>query len=391
MPLDALRRFFATESAGGVAMLLAAVASMTVANSPLAGEVRAVLAQSLGFDLGPVSFVKPALLWINDGLMAVFFLLVGLEIKREVTGGELSSRESLALPVAAAIGGMLLPALLFALINRDDPIALRGWAIPAATDIAFSLAVLTLFGTRVPLGLKLFLTAVAIVDDLGAIVVIAIFYTEQLSLGMLGLALCGLVVLAALNLGGVRRVSVYLLVGLITWACVLKSGVHATLAGVATAFAIPFTAGDGESPGQRLEERLHPSVVFGILPLFAFANAGVEFAGVGLDTLLHPLPLGIAVGLVLGKSLGIFAASALAIRARLATRPEGANSVALLGIATLGGIGFTMSLFIGSLAFETQALGYFQLTRLGVVVGSLISALVGCGLLALGLRGQAPS
>lgn len=386
MPIDALRRFFATESAGGLIMVLAAVAAMFVANSPLAPAFAAWFGQPLGFEVGALSFVKPLLLWINDGLMAVFFLLVGLEIKREVLDGELSSRDRIALPVVAAIGGMLLPALLYALITRDDPVALRGWAIPAATDIAFSLAVLSLFGTRVPLALKLLLTAVAIVDDLGAILVIALFYTEQLSLAMLGLATCGVAILVGLNLCGVRRLSLYLLAGLLTWACVVKSGVHATLAGVATAFAIPFAVRAGGSPGHRLEERLHPWVAFGILPLFAFANAGVSLRGIGIETLLHAIPLGIAIGLVLGKSIGIFAASLLAVRAGWATLPAGASLTALLGISTVAGIGFTMSLFIGSLAFETQAPEYYELAKVGVLVGSLLSAGLGCLLLAVGLR-----
>lgn len=391
MPIDALRRFFATETAGGVIMVLAALAAMIVVNSPLASAHAELLAQSLGFEIGSLSFAKPLLLWINDGLMAVFFLLVGLEIKREVKDGELSSRARVVLPMIAALGGMLVPALLFAIINRADAIALRGWAIPTATDIAFSLAVLSLFGTRAPLALKVFLTAVAIVDDLGAIVVIALFYTEQLSLAMLGMASVGVAVLVALNICGVRRTGLYLLVGLFTWACVLKSGVHATLAGVATALAIPFSGGTGASPGHVLEDRLHPWVAFGILPVFAFANAGVALGGLGAGVLLHPIPLGIVVGLVAGKTLGIFVASALAIRAGVAVRPEGVSYTTLLGISTICGIGFTMSLFIGSLAYETQAPEYYELARLGVVAGSVVSALVGCGLLAMGLPQRAPS
>lgn len=382
MPLQGLRSFFATEAAGGLVMVAAAIAALVVANSPWSGAYESFLAYTL--TPGIPAFSKTVLHWINDGLMAVFFLVVGLEIKREATEGELSSGARLALPVIAAIGGMVLPAVLYVLIN-DDPLARRGWAIPTATDIAFSLAVLSLFGTRVSLALKMFLTAVAIVDDLGAIVVIALFYTEELSLPMLAGATAGVVLLAILNFANVRRLAPYLLVGLATWACVLKSGVHATLAGVATALAIPALATSGRSPGHVLEEKLHPWVAFGILPVFAFANAGIAFDAVSVDVLLEPIPLGIIVGLLAGKTLGIYGATALAIGAGLAPRPQGASHAALLGIAAIGGIGFTMSLFIGSLAFELQEPRYYELVKLGVLAGSVASALFGCALLAIAL------
>ena len=262
---------------------------------------------------------------------------------------------------------------------------MRGWAIPTATDIAFSLAVLSLFGTRVPLALKVFLTAVAIVDDLGAIAVIAVFYTEQVSLGMLGLAFGAIALLVVLNKSGVTRLWPYLLVGVLVWLCVLKSGVHATLAGVATALAIPFASTDKSSPGHRLEKNLHGCVAFGILPLFAFANAGVDLRGLSPGVLLESIPAGIIVGLLVGKTLGIAGAAALTVRSGLAPRPEGATVLTMFGIAALGGIGFTMSLFIGSLAFESHEPQYYALVKLGVVAGSLISAAVGCALLAAGL------
>ncbi|HEU4529551.1 MAG TPA: Na+/H+ antiporter NhaA, partial [Steroidobacteraceae bacterium] len=355
---------------------------IVIANSPWSDAYQAVLAHTLSPGIPALS--KSVLHWINDGLMAVFFLVVGLEIKREAIEGELSSRARLALPVIAAIGGMVLPAILYVVLN-DDPIARRGWAIPTATDIAFSLAVLSLFGTRVPLALKVFLTAVAIVDDLGAIVVIAVFYTEQLSPVMLAGGVLGVAVLAALNYANVRRLAPYLLFGLATWACVLKSGVHATLAGVATALAIPMAASGGRNLGYALEQRLHPWVAFGILPLFALANAGVGLGNVSPDVLRESIPLGIIVGLVAGKTLGIYGATALAIGTGLAPRPHGASHAALLGIAAIGGIGFTMSLFIGSLAFELQEPRYYELVKLGVLAGSVASALLGCALLAIAL------
>jgi NhaA family Na+:H+ antiporter len=371
------RDFHQTESLGGLIMLAAAVVALALANSPWGAVYEAALNLPFEVRLGDLSLAKPILLWINDGLMAVFFLLVGLEIKREILEGELSTPAQLALPVAAAIGGMAVPALLYAAVNADDPVALRGWAIPSATDIAFALAALASLGRGVPLTLRVFLASVAIVDDIGAIAIIALFYTENLSLPMLVAAASAIAILVTLNLAGVRRLAAYIIVGVVLWVCVLKSGVHATLAGVVTACAIPFRPASSASPGRRLEETLHPWVAFGILPLFALANAGVSFAGAGFGTLLAPIPLGIILGLVVGKTLGIFVTSWLTIRFGLAALPAGARWADLLGVATLCGIGFTMSLFIGSLAFAYQSADLYDSVKLGVLAGSILSALGG--------------
>ena len=371
------RDFHQTESLGGLIMLAAAVVALALANSPWGSAYEAALDVPFEVRLGEFSLAKPILLWINDGLMALFFLLVGLEIKREVLEGELSTPAQLALPVAAAIGGMAVPAMLYAALNWEDPIALRGWAIPSATDIAFALAALASLGRGVPLALRLFLASVAIVDDIGAIAIIALFYTEQLSLPMLVAAAVAIGILVALNLAGVRRLAAYIIVGVVLWVCVLKSGVHATLAGVVTACAIPFRPASSSSPGRQLEETLHPWVAFGILPLFALANAGVSFAGVGLGTLLAPIPLGIILGLVVGKTLGIFVTSWLAIRFGLAVLPANSRWGDLLGVAMLCGIGFTMSLFIGTLAFAYQPPDLYDSVKIGVLAGSIVSALGG--------------
>jgi NhaA family Na+:H+ antiporter len=387
----AFRRFFAAESAGGIVLALATVLALLISNSPygahyeafrnIPGEVR------IGTDWLVLS--KPLILWVNDLWMAVFFLLVGLEIKRELIVGELASVRQAMLPAVAAVGGMVVPAGIYAALNMNDPIALRGWAIPAATDIAFALGILMLLGSRVPASLKIFLTAVAIIDDLGAIVVIAFFYTAQLSLPMLGAALVGCAALFALNRLGVKSVLPYLFVGAIVWICVLKSGVHATLAGVATAFAIPLgrdtregtgddTGDEGEhSPLQELEHALHPWVAFVVLPMFAFANAGVALQGLSVETLTQTVPLGIAAGLVLGKAIGVFGASWLLSVTAGAELPAGANRMQLFGVCVLCGVGFTMSLFIGGLAFEGQGPGYDTQVKLGVLGGSLIAGVLG--------------
>jgi NhaA family Na+:H+ antiporter len=309
--------------------------------------------------------------------MAVFFLLVGLEIKREVLEGELSSARQAALPCIAAAGGMLGPALVYSAINWGDAIAIHGWAIPAATDIAFALGVLALLGERAPSTLKIFLLALAIIDDLGAIVIIALFYTADLSLLALGLAAVGVAALVVMNLAGVRRLAPYVLVGVVLWVCVLKSGVHATLAGVAIGFAVPLRGGkqEGESPLSRLEHMLHPWVTYGILPVFAFANAGVPLAGLSLGTLVKPVPLGIALGLFLGKQIGVMGAAWAAVKLGLGVRPQGATWLQFYGMAVLTGIGFTMSLFIGTLAF--QAPEYNTAVRIGVLSGSLVCGIAG--------------
>ena len=373
------RQFIDSEAASALPLLGAAVLALVLANSPMAGAVHRLFEIKLGFVWGPLGLYKPLLLWINDGLMAVFFLLVGLEIKREVVEGALSQPSQMALPVAGAVGGMAVPALVYAAINWSDPTALRGWAIPAATDIAFSLGVLAALGSRVPLALKVFVTTLAIVDDLGAIVVIAIFYTSDLSPLALGCAALFTAALAILNVAGVRRLLPYLLLGAALWVSVLKSGVHATLAGVVLAMFIPLKpAGEAEAarPAIRLEHAIKPWSAWFIMPVFAFANAGLPLAGLSLATLVAPVPLGILAGLFLGKQVGIMLGAGLLIACGLARLPDGATWRGLYGVAILGGIGFTMSLFIGNLAFEQNALLEVEV-RLGVLAGSLLSAIMG--------------
>lgn len=385
---DGLRKFFAGETSGGIVLAIAAVLALIVSNSPWADAYRAFVAMPGELNLGPLALKKPLIVWVNDLWMAVFFLLVGLEIKREFVAGELATRAQAVLPAVAALGGMVAPALIYAAINHADPVALRGWAIPAATDIAFAIGIVMLLGSRVPASLKVFLTAVAIIDDLGAIVVIALFYTSDLSLAMLAGAGSCLVVLALLNRAGVKRVDVYLAVGALLWLFVLKSGVHATLAGVATALFIPMRGGEGggHSPLEALEHGLHPWVAFLVLPVFAFVNAGVSLQGLSPAALLAPLPLGIALGLVAGKAIGVFGTSWLMVRAGWAARPAGANWTQCLGVAVLCGIGFTMSLFIGGLAFAGLDPSYETQVKLGVLGGSLIAGALGAAILARAAR-----
>lgn len=378
-PLAAIREFLALESAGGMLLAAAAAAAIACANSPLAAAYAALVDLPVELRAGTFSIAKPLLLWVNDGLMAVFFFLVGLELKREAQDGELSRPSQIVLPAAGAVGGMALPAAIYAALNWNDAVSLRGWAIPAATDIAFALGVLSLLGGRVPNGVKIFLLTLAILDDLGAIVVIALFYTEKLSFASLGVAAAALAALAVLNLRNVQRAAPYLLVGLVLWVSVLKSGVHATLAGVLLAFFIP------RRPAQRLERDLHPAVAFGILPVFAFANAGVPLQGVTLSDFAQGVALGIAGGLVAGKLAGVFLASFIVVRLGFARLPEGANWAAMAGTSALCGIGFTMSLFIAGLAFEGAGGDYVVQTRLGILGGSLAAALLGLGLLSLAL------
>jgi NhaA family Na+:H+ antiporter len=379
--LEGALRFLQHEAAGGIVLLIAALLALALANSPWAWLYDALLGTPVVVQVGALRLDKPLLLWINDGLMAIFFFLVGLEIKRELIEGELSGGRQAVLPVIAAIGGMAVPALIYALVNWGDAQALRGWAIPAATDIAFAVGVLALLGSRVPVSLKVFLLAVAIIDDLGAILVIALFYTSDLSLAALILGGAGILALVTLNVTGVTRLTPYAVLGLVIWVCVLKSGVHATLAGVVTALAVPLKTERVEDPGPLAwaEESLHPWVTYGVLPLFAFANAGVSLAGMTPASVLEPIPLGIALGLLLGKPIGIYLATYAAIRAGLGTWPEGASRLQVLGVSALGGIGFTMSLFIGLLAFPEP--GFAADVRLGVLGGSLLSATLGAVLL----------
>ncbi len=383
-----LRQFIESEAASALPLLVAAIAALVLANSPLADAVNAVLKTRLGVEWGPVALAKPLLLWINDGLMAVFFLLVGLEIKRELMEGALSQPSQVALPVAGALGGMVVPALVYVAIARVDPTALQGWAIPAATDIAFSLGVLAALGSRVPLSLKVFLTTLAIVDDLGAIVVIAIFYTHDLSTLALSFAALFIAGLALLNWLGVRRLAPFLVVGALLWLSVLKSGVHATLAGVVLAMFIPLkSAGepDAHRPAIWLEHVIKPWSAWVIMPVFAFANAGLPLAGLSFASLMAPVPLAIAAGLFAGKQLGILLGAGALILTGVAAMPRGATWRGLYGVAILGGIGFTMSLFIGSLAFPDDAAREAQV-RLGVLVGSLLSAVSGYLVLVAGPR-----
>lgn len=384
--LDSVSRFLKLESAGGLVLICAALVAVAISNSPLVGVYNDTLSLPLEIRIGSFELAKTLRLWIDDGLMAVFFLLVGLEIKREVMQGELSTAAQVALPLAAAVGGMVVPAALYFWLNSGNATALRGWAIPMATDIAFALGVISLLGKRVPMSLKIFLTAIAIADDLGAILIIAFVYTENVSAQMLLLAGGAILVLIALNLCQVKALSVYAVVGLLLWWFVLKSGVHATLAGVLVAFTIPLRVSEGDlpSPAARLEHGVHPWVAFGVLPIFAFANAGLSFTGVDVATLQDPVTLGILSGLVLGKLVGVFGASAILIKLRLARFPAQSNWTSLLGVAALCGIGFTMSLFIGSLAFDEAGAPYAQEVRLAVIFGSLVAGTIGASLLVLG-------
>jgi len=384
--LKPIKEFLRLESAGGILLVAAALIAIVLANSPLRGLYDSLLHVPVTVAIGKLVLDKPLLLWINDGLMAIFFFLVGLEIKREILEGELSNKDQIILPVVAAIGGFVVPAGIYVLFNQGNPAAMNGWAIPAATDIAFALGVLSLLSDRVPLSVKVFVTTLAIIDDLMAILVIAFFYSGDLSLTALGLGAVGVVALVMLNRFGVTRVSAYVLVGLAIWVCVLKSGVHATLAGVIVALAVPLRAenADGHSPARHLEHSLHPWVAFGILPVFAFANAGVSFEGMGLDSLLEPIPLGIALGLFVGKQIGVFLVVWLIVVLGLAKRPTGASWGMLYGASILTGIGFTMSLFIGTLAFEHDAGFNFEAAvRLGVLAGSLLSAFCGYAVMRL--------
>jgi len=367
-----IKDFLKLESASGILLLFTAILAMFMANSPLSHWYDMLLDVPVEIRIGELIIAKPLLLWINDGLMALFFFLVGLELKREVLEGELAEPKNIVLPALGAIGGMLVPAMIYVAFNYDDPEAIKGWAIPAATDIAFALGILLLLGKKVPLSIKIFLVSLAIFDDIGAIVIIAIFYTSNLSVLSLVVAAVCIVVLYVLNRQGVMETTPYLLIGLIMWVAVLKSGVHATLAGVICAFFIPLRNAKSpkKSPLRELEHSLHVSVAFGVLPLFAFANAGISFSGVGMDDLLHPVSLGIFMGLFIGKQLGVFLFCWVGIKLGIAQLPKGMTWHSLYGVAILCGIGFTMSLFIGSLAFEESANVTFD-ERLGIIIGSL--------------------
>lgn len=374
-----LQRFFQLEYAGGLLLVIATVLAMAVVNSPFRYVYDMLLSVPVEISIGTFAIGKPLLLWINDGLMAIFFFLVGLELKREILAGELADPSKVALPVIAAVGGMAVPAAIYSFINWGDPVAMQGWAIPSATDIAFALGVLSLLGNRVPNALKLFLLTLAIADDFGAIIIIASFYTEQLTTASLAVASVVMVLLFVVNRRGCMQIAPYTLLGIILWAAVLKSGVHATLAGVVLALFIPAgkRQGEEESPLEQLENDLHPVAAYGILPLFAFANSGVSLEGVGLATIFDPVPLGIAMGLFLGNQIGIFSFSWLVVKLGIARLPEGVGWLQMYGVSVLCGIGFTMSLFIGSLAFEQGGVDYVIHDRIGILIGSLLSAVAG--------------
>lgn len=392
LPVRAIREFLRLESASGIILIAVASVALLLVNSPFANLYDVLLQTPVEVRVGDLRLAKPLLLWINDGLMAIFFLLIGLEVKREILDGQLSSLAQIASPGVAAVGGMAVPALIYVWLNRNDPVALNGWAIPAATDIAFALGILSLLGQRAPVTLKLFLMTLAILDDLGAILIIAIFYASDLSLLALALAAITLIILFTMNRLGVSHITAYIIVGVILWTLVLKSGVHATLAGVALAFAIPLRAKNKEeySPLRHLEHLIHPWVAYGIMPLFAFANAGVSLADVSLNTFFHPIPLGIAIGLFFGKQLGVFGFSWLGIRLGIASLPQGVNWLQLYGVSMLCGIGFTMSLFVASLAFEHSGQDYLTLNRLGIITGSLLSAVGGYLVLSFASRATGP-
>lgn len=367
------------DALGGVILVIAAIMAMIVANSSLSGLYQSFLNLPVAVQFGNFEIAKPLLLWINDGLMAIFFFLVGLEVKREIVDGHLSSPEQIMLPAIAAVAGIVFPALCYAWFNMDDPQAIQGWAVPSATDIAFALGIFSLFAKQVPISLKLFLLSVAIFDDIGAIVIIALFYSQDLSTLSLIIAAIGLVGLFALNRCRVKYQAAYILIGVVVWAAVLKSGVHATLAGFALALFIPMKVKneDGNPMLLNLEHSVQPWVAFAILPIFAFANAGVVLTGISMDDLLHPVTLGVITGLFFGKQIGIFSACWIAIKLGIAKLPEGANWVQLYAVSVLCGIGFTMSLFIGSLAFENADAQYFEQVKLGVLVSSVLAAVLG--------------
>ncbi|GKV75130.1 Na(+)/H(+) antiporter NhaA [Pectobacterium carotovorum subsp. carotovorum] len=374
-----IRRFIQLDAAAGMMLMMATVSALTFANwSVTAAGYQQFLMMPVEMRFGALEINKNLLLWINDGLMAVFFLLIGLEVKRELIEGSLASRQQAMLPLAAAVGGMMFPALLFLLFNANDEVTRAGWAIPAATDIAFAIGVLTLLGKRVPAGLKVFLLALAIIDDLGAILIIALFYTQQIFWPALGGAALAIIALAYMNMQKVGKTSAYLLVGAVLWVCILKCGVHATLAGVIVGFFIPLRTSNGESsPAITLEHGLQTWVAFLIIPLFAFANAGIVLQGIVLEKLFSPLSLGIAAGLLIGKPLGITLFSWLTIRLGYARLPAGVHFSQIVAVSMLCGIGFTMSIFITLLAFSGGDAELITYAKLGILLASGLAALLG--------------
>lgn len=385
--IAAVKRFMTNDASGGIILIIAASLAMILANLDATSMAyQSFLDTPVELRIGSLEINKNLLLWINDALMAVFFLLIGLEVKRELRQGSLASLRQASFPVIAALGGMIIPAVLYLAFNFQDPVTREGWAIPAATDIAFALGVLALLGNRVPPSLKVFLMALAIIDDLGAIIIIALFYTHELSLLSLMIAAGAIAVLALMNACNIRRTGMYILVGLVLWTAVLKSGVHATLAGVVIGFFIPLKEQGGKSPAKALEHVLHPWVAFLILPLFAFANAGVSLDGVTLAGLASLLPLGVIAGLFIGKPLGIGLFCWLALKLKLATLPQEATFRQIMAVGVLCGIGFTMSIFISTLAFGEVDPSLIKWAKLGILIGSLLAAVTGYGLLRIGFK-----
>lgn len=367
------------DAAGGVLLVIAALLAMIMANTPLSSFYSDIFATPIVVQFGGFEINKPMLLWVNDGLMAIFFFLIGLEVKREILEGHLKSVEQVMLPAIGAVAGIVVPALIYVAFNYNEPIGIDGWAIPAATDIAFALGVYSLFGRMLPVTLKLFLLSVAIFDDIGAIIIIALFYSAELSTLSLVIGAIGLTILFIFNRLKVKSTGMYILVGLIIWAAVLKSGVHATLAGFAMALFIPLNGENrsGQKMLHHLEHKLHPWVAFSILPIFAFANAGVQLIGTTSDQIFNPIVIGVMAGLFVGKQVGIFGACYLAVKMGIAKLPKGVTMLQLYGASILCGIGFTMSLFIGSLAFENVSVDYLNSVKVGVLAGSILSAILG--------------
>ncbi|HHW7567778.1 TPA: Na+/H+ antiporter NhaA [Mannheimia haemolytica] len=390
--MEKLKAFFKSEASGGILLLIFAFAAIVCANTSLSDTYFDFLQTTVRVQFGEFALSKPLLLWVNDGLMAVFFALVGVEVKKELFEGSLSSYKKAIFPAIAAIGGMIVPAIVYWLINQNSPEYHNGWAIPMATDIAFAVGIVALLGARVPLALKAFLLALAIIDDLGAIVVIAIFYSQEISVQALTIAAIAIIGLVLLNRFKVTSLCAYLVVGLVLWTSVLKSGVHATLAGVIIGFCVPLKGKHGERPAEELEHILAPWCAYMILPIFAFANAGVYLLEMGMEQLSSPLPLGIALGLIIGKTLGVFGFSYLAVLFRLASLPQGVNFKQIFAIAVLCGIGFTMSMFLASLAFDVSEAGesITALARLGILLGSAVSAILGYTLLRMATKQNNP-
>ncbi len=381
-----LQKFIQLESAGGIILVFVLILAIIIANSPLDTVYNNIVHMPIQIRIGALNIHKPILLWVNDGLMAIFFMLLAMEIKREILDGELSKPSQLSLPVVAAIGGIVVPAGVYLFFNAHNPDTVRGWPIPTTTDIAFTLGVVAILGKRVPQGLKVFLVALSIVDDILAVAIIAVFYTGSLSIVTLMLALAGVIALVIFNLMGVKRVAPYVLVGVLIWVCVLKSGVHATLAGVVVGLCIPYNGSSdrGHSTLRHLEETLHPWVAYFILPFFVFCNGGIALTGIKFSTLITPVPLGILLGLFVGKVVGVFLFSSVLIKAKLSKLPENSNWWQLVGICALTGIGFTMSLFLSSLAFLNTP--YEELAKQGIIFGSLLSAALGIGILLLAYK-----